>query len=283
MGVAALTLAFCLSFQQTAKAEDSYPQLTYSLWGNISWDNDNVSGSGDMAYASLGLDWFMLPYDIAAFNTYVAYKWRSRIQNEAYYDANGPLAGMEFRGKYLSVGADYFKENLPLQPYSANGGDACDGKFPCVSGINSERMQYYATSFIQWDLSDKKGHVYLGLPGSIWANETYDDDNYKDPNSRGPSTMGFINQGIDWIKFSNGLLFNTFAEYRWRSKTVQNEYFDANGPAVGIDFAKDFYHIGADYYWQWFPSWPYSKSSLPSGPTMSARIQLYLTIYISKP
>ncbi len=253
-----IIFATLVASSRDVRADESLPRLTYALWANLSYDNDNISGSSAMGWGYVGVDWFRLPMDLATFNTYVGYSHRSRTENQTYFDAGGPLVGAEFRGKYISVGTDYFKQNLPLQ------------------GVVSERMQYYVTGFFQWDLGKNPGGAYIGLPGSMWFNETYDDYNYHDPNSQGASTMGFINQGIDWMKFKNGLILSTFAEYRWRYKLVNNAYFDANGPAVGIDVRKDFYNFGVDYFWQWLPTWPY-----PPGPQMDERLQVYITIYLS--
>jgi len=46
---------------------------------------------------------------------------------------------------------------------------------------------------------------------------------------------------------------NTYVEYRYRARTEQNIYYDANGPAIGLALKKSVFEFGMDYYQENFP------------------------------
>ena len=87
-----------------------------------------------------------------------------------------------------------------------------------------------------------------GLPGSTWGQAAHDFDSLV-----GSSTLGYVNQGIDWTTLPGGITFNTFAEFRYRLRTENNDFYNAYGPALGIELRKYIFKLGADYYWQRFP------------------------------
>jgi hypothetical protein len=89
----------------------------------------------------------------------------------------------------------------------------------------------------------------LALPGSTWGQLSHDDDNLV-----GTGAMGYINQGVDWIKLPGEITFNTFAEFRYRLRDKNNDFYNAYGPAVGVEFKKSFFKLGINYYWEQFPS-----------------------------
>lgn len=86
------------------------------------------------------------------------------------------------------------------------------------------------------------------MPGSTWGQLTHDVDDLV-----GSGAMGYINQGIDWVKLPGDITLNTFAEFRYRLRTKNDEFFDAYGPAVGVELKKWMFHLGASYYWEHFP------------------------------
>lgn len=106
-----------------------------------------------------------------------------------------------------------------------------------------------------------------GMPGSTWGNLT---DSSSTVNCSGG--MGWINQGIDWTTLPGGVVLNTFAEYRYRARSCQREYYDAQGPALGLELKKDFLRLGVGYYRETMPSYP-------GGPRRSATSELYLAGY----
>jgi hypothetical protein len=198
------------------------------FWGQGTHDDDQISGSGGMGWINQGIDWVKFSDDIAL-DTYVEYRYRTRELNRPYYDTQGPAVGMELRIDFLSIGADVYWESLP------------------VLGTSSTNREFYAVWFYEWDFKNKeKGEPGLvSFPGSFWGRLAYDVDGLN-----GSGAQGFINQGVDWFFLPGGIVTNTYAEYRYRSRTNNNKYYDANGPAVGLEFKKWFLHRGVDYYWE---------------------------------
>lgn len=106
-----------------------------------------------------------------------------------------------------------------------------------------------------------------GYPGSTWGVVT---DSSSDVSGSG--NMGWVNQGIDWITLPGGVVLNTFAEYRYRDRSRQPEYFSAQGPAVGLEFRKSFLRLGASYYRETLPNYP-------NAPQRSTTRETYLAGY----
>jgi hypothetical protein len=124
-------------------------------------------------------------------------------------------------------------------------------RYPKLGERSSDR-EFYLNGYYSWDLLNKaQGPVpwgIIGLPGAVWGNATYDIKGLT-----GSSAMGWINQGIDWITLPGGITFNTYAEYRYRARTKEKEFYNAEGPVVGLEFKKAFFRLGMDYYWERFP------------------------------
>jgi len=106
-----------------------------------------------------------------------------------------------------------------------------------------------------------------GYPGSTWGVVTESSSTLS-----GSGSMGWINQGIDWVTLPGDVVLNTFAEYRYRDRSRQPEYYSAQGPAVGMEFKKDFLRFGADYYWETMPNYP-------DGPRRTTSREIYLAGY----
>ncbi len=231
--------------------------LPGSTWGTITDSFHGygpANGVGAMGWVNQGIDWTTLPGGIT-FNTYAEYRYRERAQNEQYYNAQGPALGLEFKYSFLKLGADYYWEKLPKWPGGAQ---------------RSNTREYYLTGYYNWDLNKATGlnsSKIVGLPGSVWFNMTYDAKGLT-----GSGVMGWINQGIDWTTLPGGIIFNTFAEYRYRERTKQFQYYDAQGPAVGIEFKKSVFRLGLDYYWETDPEL--------QGRRNFGYYELYLTWYI---
>ncbi len=105
---------------------------------------------------------------------------------------------------------------------------------------------------------------YIGLPGSTWGQVTHDVDDLV-----GTGTMGYINQGIDWTKLPGDITFNTFAEFRYRFRGRNKEFYNAYSEAVGLEFKRSPFRLGMDYVWERFPN-------LEEG---SHKVQYYLSWY----
>ena len=87
-----------------------------------------------------------------------------------------------------------------------------------------------------------------GLPGSTWGHAAYEKSDIA-----GPGIMGYVNQGIDWVKLPGDLTLNTFAELRYRLRENNKEFYNAYGPAVGVELQRSPIHFGIDYYWEQYP------------------------------
>ena len=215
------------------------------IWGQATHDDDQTSGSGGMGWIHQGVDWVKLPGDIV-FSTYAEYRYRTREFNRPYYDSQGPAVGMEFKKDFITFGSAVYWEKLP------------------ELGTSSANKELYVTWFYEWDFSKENKSGSFTLPGSSWGNLTYDVDG---PNGSG--AQGFINQGVDWFFLPGGVVTNMYGEYRHRSRTKNSKYYDAGGPAVGLEFKKWFLHLGVDYYWERDPLLNLSSN----------RTQFYLTWY----
>jgi len=103
-----------------------------------------------------------------------------------------------------------------------------------------------------------------GFSGSTWGKGSYDIDTLV-----GAGGMGYVNQGIDWATLPGGIDLNTFAEFRYMLRTKNNDFYNAYGPALGIELRKSPFNLGADYYWERFPGLDETD----------AKFQFYLTWY----
>ncbi len=103
-----------------------------------------------------------------------------------------------------------------------------------------------------------------GLPGSVWGQASYERADIA-----GPGVLGFVNQGIDWITIPGDLTVNTFAELRYRFRENNKEFFNAYGPAVGLELRRSPFHLGVSYYWERYPE----------VQETSNRVQFYLSWY----
>lgn len=103
-----------------------------------------------------------------------------------------------------------------------------------------------------------------GLPGSVWGHASYEKSDIA-----GPGVLGYVNQGIDWITLPGELTLNTFGEFRYRFRENNKEFYNAYGPALGVELRRAPWHVGVDYYWEQYPE-------LSEG---SNRLQFYLSWY----
>jgi hypothetical protein len=229
----ACLLCGCVLFAgENAGAAEGYPGST---WGILTRNSNGLTGSGGMGWINQGVDWFTLPGEVMV-NTYAEYRYRERTRQYEYFNSQGPAVGLEFKKSFLRLGMDYYWETLPDYPGGAQ---------------RSHNREYYLAGYYDWDLK-KRAVLDLagitGLPGSIWFNFTYDINDLT-----GSGGMGWINQGIDWFVLPGNVIFNTYAEYRMRERTKLQDYYNVQGPAVGLEFKKASFRLGADYYWEHYP------------------------------
>lgn len=84
-----------------------------------------------------------------------------------------------------------------------------------------------------------------GYPGYLWSSESYNFNGLE-----GFGTMGNLNQGIRWFTLPGGIVTTTYAAYRWRLREKNHAFFNAHGPATGLQFTFDVFNFGGDYEWQ---------------------------------
>lgn len=217
-----------------------------STWGNITYDNNKVSGSGSMGNINQGVDWLTLPGDITL-NTFAEYRYRIRSKNKQYYDTRGPALGLALKKSIFQLGVDLYWEHFPELNKTYNN------------------REFYLVWFYDWNLKTSENPRLLGinikgLPGSTWGRLNYDVTGLN-----GSGAQGFVNQGINWGTLPGNIDLITFAEYRYRARTKNQRYYDAQGPAIGIEFKKSAFSWGINYYWE----------RLPELGEASDRIQLY--------
>ena len=243
-----------LFFSARAQAIEGLPGSTWGTVTDSFHGNGPALGEGGMGWINQGIDWVTLPGGIT-FDTYAEYRYRHRAHHKEYYDSWGPALGFEFKISFLRLGMDYYWQKYPSWP----------------GGVQrSNNREYYLTGYYQWDLNKLSGintSSVGGFPGSIWFNLTNDASGLT-----GSGAQGWINQGIDWTTLPGGIIFNTFAEYRFRERTKQFQYFDAQGPAVGLEFKKSAFRLGLDYYWESDPEL--------QGNRNFGYYELYLTWYV---
>ncbi len=233
-GLGKLTLLFLAAFAISffdARAGSAFELvgLPGSTWGTVTHDADGISGAGTMGFVNQGIDWTKLPGGVTL-NTFAEYRWRLRSKNKDFYNTEGPALGVELRKSYFRLGVDYYWEHFT------------------EINTTSENKEVYLAWYYDWDLGKFFASPYfMGLPGSTWGILTYDMNGIN-----GSGALGYVNQGIDWVKLPGDVVFNTFVEYRLRAREKNTAFYDAEGPAVGIEFRKWFLRAGADYYWERF-------------------------------
>ncbi len=244
-----LSLVFFALALSCARAEAyELVGLPGSTWGNATYDADGISGAGTMGFLRQGIDWLRLPGDIKL-DTYAEYRWLLRTKNNAFYNSTGPVLGVELRHSVFRLGIDYYRQY-----------------FTELSRTSNNR-EIYLDWYYGWDLKRFFSSSYfMGLPGSTWGRLTYDMTGLN-----GSGAMGYVNQGIDWLRLPGGVMFNTFAEFRFRGREKNTRFYDASGPAVGVELRKWMFRAGADYYWQRYPGLKLTSNHM----------QYYVTWYYS--
>ncbi len=224
--------------------------LPGSTWGEASHDVDSLVGSGAMGYVNQGVDWIVLPGGVA-FNTYAEFRYRLRSRNNDFYNAYGPLVGAELRKWIFKAGVDYIWE-----------------RFPNLSETDN-KFQYYLRWYDAWDLKNAvptlKTLPVAGLSGSIWGELSHDVDSLV-----GNGAIGYLNQRVDWIVLPGHITLNTFAEFRYRLRSRNNDFYNAYGPAIGVELRQSVFRLGADYFWERYPGLNETDS----------KVQFYLTWFV---
>lgn len=94
-------------------------------------------------------------------------------------------------------------------------------------------------------LFSSKTFAITGFPGYTWG-VVSDDIN----GDTGAGISTFVNQGVDWFILPHNITFNTYAEYRYKYRNRDKYWYDSNGPAIGLEFRKTPFSLGAEYFWE---------------------------------
>ena len=212
-------------YRQTlpARAMSAIVGLPGFTWGNIT--NSRTTGTGISFLVNQGIDWVKLPGDII-FNTFAEYRYRSRSKDNRYFDEQGQAVGFELKKSIFRLGAEYSWDRYV------------------------EQKSAYLAWYDDWYKYMKKRGEEGGFPIEGLSGETYGKISHDLENTTGTSISGHVNQGIDWFTLPGDIVFNTYAEYRFSFRTKDNLYYNAHGPAVGVELQKKPFRIGMDYYWE---------------------------------
>lgn len=202
-------------------------------WVFFSHDIHGLTGSGGMGWIEQGIDWVKLPGDIMV-NTYIDYSVRDRTKEEEYYDVRGPSVGLRLKKSYFDLGINYYWLDYPKLKTS----DSKEEGYQVTFG-------WYYTR----DLKSKDSEfLALAYPFSTWGRLSHDGNGIT-----GSSAMGWIQQGIDWFKLPGDITVDTYVKYSYRGRTKEKDYFNAQGPSVGLEFSKSYFKAGISYYWEEYP------------------------------
>ncbi|NNN04385.1 MAG: hypothetical protein HKL90_00655 [Elusimicrobia bacterium] len=236
MNARAWTAALILLAASAAPAR-AWEPLGYpgSTWGNASRDLTNFDGNTTMGYAQQGVDWFALPENVV-FDTYVGYSWRLRSANQQYFDADGPYAGVSLSRGNLTLGGEYQIENY--------------------SQLSQTTHDYvvYASYFGTRDLSPWIGlphwgeHRALATPLALWTRAEKDFNGIE-----GLGSMGWIEQGVDWLKLPGGVTFETFGGFDWMLRSLNTQYYNEYGPTAGVQFKRGPLDLYVEYAVRRYP------------------------------
>ena len=230
----AIALFFCsLGFSDPAFAysPEAYPG---NFWHSLSTDFDRFDGVLEQGNLRQGIRWLTLPGGLPL-TTYVGYRWRIRSLNKRFFDAHGPVVGLELSKSIFNFGIRHEWQTFPSQ------------------GTYQQYPSVYVNWFDSIDLLNGSGSLFgipvVSAPFSSWGRIMHDFGNFE-----GLGTMGYLSQAIEWFKLPADIVFRTQALYFWRFRTLNREFFDVHGPALGIEFARDSVNAGAMYGWDRFPS-----------------------------
>jgi hypothetical protein len=110
--------------------------LPGSTWGQASYEKADIAGPGVLGYANQGIDWTTLPGELTL-NTFAELRYRFRENNKQFYNAYGPVIGVELRRSPWHIGMDYYWERYPELSETSN------------------RLQFYVSWFHDWDLKKR--------------------------------------------------------------------------------------------------------------------------------
>jgi tetratricopeptide (TPR) repeat protein len=224
-------------YKQTlfSRAMSKIEGLSGSSYGSVSQDLVGTSGFGISASIKQGIDWIKLPWDII-FSTYGEYKYSTRTGDNRYFNDSGYGAGFEFNKSIFKFGGEYFWDTY----------------------IQQNQVQLTKPLYLTW-FHDWTKRIWYDDEEGVWlkldalSGSTYGKLSYDFAGLTGTSISGYINEGIDWFTLPGGITFNTYAEYRLSFRTKDTLYYNAHGPAAGVEFQKKPFTLGLNAFWQMYP------------------------------
>ncbi|MFO7593760.1 MAG: hypothetical protein R6X15_06930 [Pseudomonadota bacterium] len=176
---------------------------------------------------------------------------------QSVYDEDEVVFGVELKRSPINVGIEYsparWRDDV----------------------LDEDVTSVYLSWYHSWYKFLRRRGSNIANPFDVnaYAGSTYGRISHQlDNGDEGTAARGFVRQGMDWftsITDVGELTLNTYAAYRFRFRTENNYWYDAHGPAVGIELQREPFTLGADYMWQ----------TNPERDTREHRYSLYLTWY----
>lgn len=239
------------AFTRTLQKLKGIPGYT---WGSVDhgFDDDDTSVS---FLINQGINLAEFPDDITL-NTFVEYRsmdndWQS------VYEEDEVVFGLELQRTPFNFGVEYSPAKWR--------DDELD------EDITTAYLSWYHSwyKFLRRRGSDISNpfdvNAYAGSTYGRISHQLYNGD-------EGTTARGFVRQGMDWftsLTKAGELTLNTYAAYRFRFRTENEYWYNAHGPAVGIELQRPPFTLGADYMWQ----------INSERDTEEARYGIYLTWY----
>lgn len=234
-----------------AKALAPIVGLSGHSYGNLSHDLRGTNGSNGSVLVQQGIDWVRLPWDVLL-RTYGEAWYRGRTWDAQYYDLAGQSAGVELHKSAFKLGFEYAWERYTRQDKSNQGPLLFLGWYRDWYKYMHDESDDAGWFNIRSFSGSTNGRVSQVLGGST-----------------GTTVSGSINQGIDWLTLPGNIMLNTFAEYRFSLRTRDNLYYNAHGPAAGVELQKPPFKAGIEYY----------REDNPERHLVIPRTSLYLRWY----
>ncbi|MBE0510564.1 MAG: hypothetical protein IBX49_07530 [Gammaproteobacteria bacterium] len=235
-----------------AQALQQFIALPGSTWGSV---DHNLRDQE--TYVSLlinqGIDWTVLPGEITV-NTFFEYR---AIHNDwqAIYDDDEVVFGAELQRAPFKLGIEY-------APARWRGTEGAPSTTNAYLGWYHSWYHFLrrrgSTSWNPLDVDAYDGAVYGRVIHNLDEDIT--------------TARGFVRQGMDWFTadtWAGEITLNTYAAYRYRLRTRDAFWYNAHGPAIGVELNRSPFSLGIDYMRQYNPR----------RSTAEHRYGIYLTWY----
>lgn len=228
-----LALALLFSAAAASASPIAYPG---SVWMNASRDFSGLEGTGVQGHVQQGIDFVRIPGDWTL-GAYGGWGGRSRSLNNQYFDEAGPYLGASVRGHHLELGADGGWQSYPFL------------------GRTDTVFTPFGTWYYDKDLRPSGSR--FGLPFATWGRVEYAANTVG-----GAGTLGWVQQGIEWLEFPGKVKLETFGEYAWRVRENNRTYYNVHGPGLGVRLTHKGASLGLEYSWQDYPALGTESKSL---------------------